>query len=86
MAQPVQAERWEELAAQVEAGDYTAREQVRQLVMDTFERIVIFMRGVDAVDRSSRFIDVQLLSRTGQHRLIQINRRTGAWVASEDWA
>lgn len=85
VAQPAQAGRWEELAAQVEAGDYTAREQVRQLVMDTFERIVIYMRGIEAQDRSGRVIDVQLISRTGQHRVIQINRRTGAWVASEDW-
>lgn len=85
LAQPAHAERWAELAAQVEEGDHGAREQVRQLVMDTFERIVIYMRGVGATDRSSRAIDVQLFSRTGQHRVIQINRRTGAWEASEDW-
>ncbi|MBC3410063.1 recombinase family protein [Pseudomonas sp. SWRI51] len=82
---PVHAARWAELAAQVETGDYAAREQVRQLVMDTFERIVIFMRGVGATDRSSHNIDVQLFSRTGQHRLLQINRRSGAWIASENW-
>jgi len=84
-AQPVQAERWADLAAQVEAGDYGARESVRQLVMDTFSRIVIFMRGVDAADRKGLFIDVQLFSRTGQHRLLRIHRKTGSWVASEDW-
>lgn len=84
-ARPVQADRWEELATQVFAGDYGAREKVRQLIMDTFERVVIYMRGMNAQDRNGREIDVQLLSRTGQHRLIQINRRTGAWVASEDW-
>jgi hypothetical protein len=83
--QPAQAERWAELAAQVEAGDYSARDKVRQLVMDTFERIVIYMRGIDATDRTGRSIDVQLLSRTGQHRLIQVDRRSGKWVASEDW-
>lgn len=85
IAQPAQAVRWEELAAQVEAGNYAAREQVRQLVMDTFERIVVYMRGIEAQDRTGREIDVQLISRTGQHRVIQINRRSGAWVASEDW-
>lgn len=84
-ARPAQADRWEELAAQVFAGDFGAREQVRQLIMDTFERIVIFMRGMNAEDRQGQAIDVQLLSRTGQHRLIQIDRRTGEWVASEDW-
>lgn len=84
-SRPAQAERWTELSELVKAGDYDAREKVRQLVMDTFERIVIFMRGVDPDDRKGRSIDVQLLSRTGQHRLIQIDRRTGEWVASEDW-
>jgi DNA invertase Pin-like site-specific DNA recombinase len=84
-ARPAQADRWEELATQVLAGDYSAREKVRQLVMDTFERIVIYMRGMSAQDRKGQAIDVQLLSRTGQHRLIQIDRRTGEWVASEDW-
>ncbi|WP_456025015.1 recombinase family protein [Pseudomonas capeferrum] len=83
--QPAQAERWADLSAQVEAGDYEARESVRQLVMDTFSRIVIFMRGVDATDREGLFIDVQLFSRTGQHRLLRIHRKTGEWVASEDW-
>lgn len=83
--QPAQAERWADLSAQVEAGDYGARESVRQLVMDTFSRIVIFMRGVDVTDRKGLFIDVQLFSRTGQHRLLRIHRKTGEWVASEDW-
>lgn len=83
--QPVQADRWQELAAQVRADDYAAREKVRQLIMDTFDRIVIYMRGMSAKDREGQEIDVQLLSRTGQHRLIQINRRSGDWVASEDW-
>ncbi|WP_223497567.1 recombinase family protein [Pseudomonas sp. BF-R-16] len=82
---PAQADRWEELASQVFAGDYSAREKVRQLIMDTFERIVIYMRGMSAQDRKGQAIDVQLLSRTGQHRLIQIDRRSGEWVASEDW-
>lgn len=84
-SQPAQAERWEELSELVCTDDYTAREKIRQLVMDTFERIVIYMRGVDPDDRKGQFIDVQLLSRTGQHRLIQIDRRSGNWVSSEDW-
>lgn len=84
-SQPAQAERWEELAELVRADDYGAREKVRQLVMDTFERIVIYMRGLEPDGRKGRLIDVQLLSRTGQHRLIQIDRRSGEWVSSEDW-
>lgn len=84
-AQPAQAERWEELSELVRIDDYTAREKVRQLVMDTFERIVIYMRGLEPDGRKGQFIDVQLLSRTGQQRLIQIDRRSGEWVSSEDW-
>lgn len=81
---PAGAERWATLAAGVEAMDYAAREQVRQLVMDTFERIVIYMRGMNA-DRANRNIDVLLLSRAGQRRLLRIDRRSGEWLASEDW-
>lgn len=84
-SKPAQAGRWAELATRANELDIDAREQVRQLMMDTFDRIVIYMRGLNPDGRSGKVIDVQLLSRTGQHRLIQISRRTGAWVASEDW-
>lgn len=82
---PAEAGRWAELAMRANALETDAREQVRQLVMDTFQRIVIYMRGVHASGRKGKEIDVQLISRTGQHRLIKINRRSGEWVASEDW-
>ncbi len=82
---PAAAERWRELAEGVEALDGDARMQVRQLVLDTFERIVVYMRGAGVPDRSCPYIDVQLFSRSGQLRMIRINRRTGAWVGSEDW-
>ena len=85
VVRPAQAERWSELAALVKEGDYNAREQVRQLVMDTFNRIVIYMRGMQTDGRNGPFIDVQLFSRSGQHRLLRINRKNGEWVASEDW-
>lgn len=85
VVRPAQAERWAELAAQVAEGDYSAREKVRQLVMDTFNRIVIYMRGMDTNDGDGKFVDVQLFSRTGQHRLLRVDRKKGDWVASEDW-
>ena len=53
--------------------------------MDTFNRIVIYMRGMQTDGRNGPFIDVQLFSRSGQHRLLRINRKNGEWVASEDW-
>lgn len=83
---PADAERWAGLADGVEALNTEARDEVRQLMMDTFERIVIYLRGVNAMDRTSKTIDVLLLSRAGQRRLLRIDRRTGAWVASEDWS
>lgn len=81
---PARAERWAELAAQVEAGNYDAREQVRQLMLDTFERLVIYMRGVD-LDPKSRVIDMLMVPRHGAPRMLRIDRRSGAWLASEDW-
>lgn len=84
MQAPADAQRWAELAAGVEALDIEARDQVRQLVMDTFERIVVYMRGLEG-GRSNANIDVLLISRAGQRRLLRINRRSGAWVASEEW-
>lgn len=81
---PARAERWAELAAQVEAGDYEAREQVRQLMLDTFERLVIYMRGVQ-LDERSRVIDMLMVPRHGAPRMLRIDRRSGTWLASEDW-
>lgn len=83
-AEPARAERWAELAVRVQAGDYTAREQVRQLVLDTFERLVIYMRGVP-LDPKSKVIDMLMVPRHGVPRALRIDRRTGEWLASEDW-
>lgn len=82
--QPAQAARWVTLAAEVEAGDYGAREQVRQLVMDTFERIVIYMRGIGDGGRESNNIDVMLVPKAGLPRLLRVDRKSGRWVAAED--
>ncbi|MGH8436910.1 MAG: recombinase family protein [Pseudomonas sp.] len=84
-AEPAQAARWAALAAGVEAGDYAAREQVRQLVMDTFERIVIYMRGIAPEGRLGRVIDMLLIPKGGKPRLLRVDRRTGAWRAGEDF-
>lgn len=81
---PARAERWAELAAQVEAGDYEAREQVRQLMLDTFERLVIYMRGVD-LDPKQKVIDMLMVPRHGAPRMLRIDRSSGAWLGSEDW-
>jgi len=82
--QPEQAARWAALASKVEANDYAAREQVRQLVMDTFERIVIYMRGIGEEGRQGKSIDVMLVPKAGRPLLLRVDRRSGAWVSSED--
>ena len=81
--EPAQAARWADLASQVEAGDYAAREQVRQLVMDTFERIVVYMRGIGDEGRKSKNIDVMLVPKAGRPLLLRVDRRSGVWVSSE---
>lgn len=81
--EPAQAALWQALASKVEANDYAARDQVRQLVMDTFERIVVYMRGIGEEGRQSKNIDVMLVPKAGRPLLIRVDRRTGTWLASE---
>lgn len=84
--QPAQAERWAELAELVEQDDYEAREQVRQLMLDTFERLVIYMRGIAQDDRKGKTIDLLMVPKGGRPRLLRVDRRTGKWCAGEDFA
>ncbi|MOA68677.1 hypothetical protein D3C78_1964080 [compost metagenome] len=42
------------------------------------------MRGVMPEERS-RAIDLMMVPRHGAPRMIRIDRRSGAWLASEDW-
>ncbi|MNG42053.1 hypothetical protein D3C84_1316730 [compost metagenome] len=42
------------------------------------------MRGV-ALDEKSRAIDMLMVPRHGAPRMVRIDRRSGAWVGSEDW-
>lgn len=79
---PADARLWADLAAGVEAQDVEVREKVRQLVMDTFERIVIYIRGV--VPEGRTYIDVLLIAKSGQRRWIRIERRSGMWTAGSD--
>ncbi|WP_374491558.1 recombinase family protein [Brachymonas sp.] len=77
--------RWRELAAGVEAQDPAVRLQARQLVADTFERIVVYHHGVrpdpDAGERDYQ-IDLILLAKGGHARMLRVNR-DGSWVAGE---
>lgn len=76
---------WRELAAGVEAQEIEPRLQARQLVADTFERIVVYARGVnqdqDALERDYK-IDLVLIARGGVSRLLTVDRH-GNWIAGE---
>lgn len=80
---PAAAEQWQRLA--VEALDIysPARVQARQLVLDTFSEIVVYGRGL-VPDNASKTMLVLLVSRAGQRVMLQINRRSGAWVSRTD--
>lgn len=79
------ADTWAGLADRAMALDEDARLQVRQLVIDTFERLVIYHRGVMPDESDGRTIDVMMIAKGGGGRLLRIDRRTGEWRAGEDW-
>ena len=72
---------WRRLAEDVEAQDYEARLQARQLVADTFERIVIYHRGVRPGPEGKGPMDMMLLAKGGQARLLRIDRQGKLLVA-----
>lgn len=71
---------WRRLAEAVEAQDYEARLQARQLVADTFERIVIYHRGVRP--REGGPMDMMLLAKGGNARMLRLGR-DGQLIAAE---
>lgn len=76
-------EAWRQLADGVEAQDYDTRLQTRQLVADTFERIVVYHRGVrPAPDAEKGPMDMMLLAKGGTARVLRIDR-TGRLIAAE---
>lgn len=77
VSEPALAEAWAVLVDGVEALDSDARLKARQLVMDTFEKVVLYTKGVDA--DSSKEMDLLLVPKGGAPRLLRINRRTGEW-------
>lgn len=70
------------LAAGVEAQDTDARMRARQLVADTFERIVVYHHGTQPDDAPPGTIDVILVAKGGAARLLRINR-AGDVIAAE---
>ncbi len=79
---PADAKLWVDLTEGVHNQEVEAREKVRQLMMDTFEKIVVYIRGV--VPEGRKYIDVLLIAKSGQRRWMRIERRTGIWAAGSD--
>jgi len=74
---------WRDLAAGVTAMDYAARVKARQLVKDTFERIVIWHGGIRPSETPKWSIDLMLVAKGGQGRLLRITR-AGDWTVMDD--
>ena len=67
--------RWAELRDGVLALDVDARLQARQLIADTFERLVIWTAGQRPAETPPDQLDVLLVARGGIGRLLRINDR-----------
>lgn len=79
-------EAWRRLVDGVEAQDYEARLQTRQLVADTFERIVIYHRGVrPSPDGEKGPMDMMLMAKGGTARMLRIDR-AGQLIMAESLA
>ncbi|KGS78400.1 recombinase zinc beta ribbon domain protein [Burkholderia pseudomallei MSHR7334] len=82
-AMPAVAQAWAELVEGVEELNYDARMQARQLVADTFSRIVVYHHGFTP-RANSNTIGLLLVGKRGVTRLIKIDRKTGKWKAAEE--
>lgn len=80
---PAIAEAWSAVVNGSLSLDYDSRMRARQLVSDTFERIVVYHRGVTP-DSDGKIIDILLMAKGGEPRLIRVNRKTGAWQVGEE--
>jgi hypothetical protein len=80
---PAAADAWAGLVKGVEALDYDARMKARQLVADTFSRIVISMSGFTP-ERDEGLIGLTLIAKRGSTRMLHISRKTGDWHAAQE--
>lgn len=75
--------KWRALAAGVAELDVDARLQTRQLVADTFERIVVYASGMRPGQDPEDVTDVLLIAKGGVMRPLRIDK-AGRWVAGEE--
>ncbi len=81
---PTIATEWRSLVSAALNLDYDARMKVRQLVIDTFDSIVVYHKGVMPDDKRGAPIDIVLIAKGGTPRMLRIDRKTGEWIAQED--
>lgn len=82
---PAAADAWRDLVNGVEQLDYDARMMARQLVADTFSKIVVYQSGFRP-DIEEGSIGLLLVAKRGSTRMLHVDRRTGEWRAAEDVA
>jgi DNA invertase Pin-like site-specific DNA recombinase len=75
--------RWQSLREGVHALDKEARLQARQLVADTFERILVFHKGTVPNECAKGMIEVMLMAKGGASRMLRIDAQ-GGWAIGED--
>lgn len=75
-------DRWRTIAEGVDALDYAARTQARKLIVDTFERIVVWHSGLRPDKAPKGTIDIMFKARGGDSRTLRIDA-SGGWVAGE---
>lgn len=74
--------RWQSLVEGVNSLDKEARLQARQLVADTFERIVVYHKGIRPADEIKGALDIMLVAKGGNARMLKIDAK-GGWIAAE---
>lgn len=78
-----QDQAWAKLTAGVLSLDKDARIQARQLVADTFKRIVIYWKGLRPAATPADHMHVLLMAKSGQTRMLYISP-TGEWEPCEE--
>lgn len=75
-------EAWQDVVDGVTLQEFDARMRARQLVHDTFERIVVWWKGMDPETCPPGTIDVLLVAKGGGARILRITN-DGNWSAME---
>lgn len=78
------ANEWSEIVEGILNLEQEPRIKARQMIIDTFERIVIYAKGITPSSNRNDPIDVVLISHGGDPRLITIDRKTGDLIDLED--